>query len=334
MRNLIRLFKLSILVIVVITLLLLHKVNQPLHLSEPYTLRIAAGSNLQAVTQQLQEHHVLKETYSLRIYARVLRKANKIQAGDYRLTPGVTGAEALDMWVNGKVILYEFTIIEGWSFRELWQSLKNSSYIEHTLPDNAAPKFIMEKLGYAGEHPEGRFFPDTYRFPSGTTDVDFLRRAYKTMDTNLRMIWQERELGLPLNNAYEALILASIVEKETGAAHERPLIAAVFINRLRKNMRLQTDPTIIYGIGETYDGNIRLKDLRKDGAYNTYTRAGLTPTPIAMPGHDALYAAVHPADSDALFFVSRGNGTHVFSKDLRDHEAAVDKFQRKIKKPK
>jgi len=186
---------------------------------------------------------------------------------------------------------------------------------------------IMELIGYPGQHPEGRFFPDTYRFPKGTSDIDFLKRAYQVMQKHLEREWSQRDTGLPLKNSYEALILASIVEKETGAEFERPLIAAVFIQRLHKRMRLQTDPTVIYGLGESFDGDIRFRDLRQDTPYNTYLHAGLPPTPIALPGLDAIRAALHPAPTKALYFVSRGDGTHQFSETLEDHNAAVARYQ-------
>ena len=185
----------------------------------------------------------------------------------------------------------------------------------------------MALLGYPEQHPEGLFFPDTYRFPKGTSDVDFLKRAYQVMQKHLEREWSERDPELPLKSSYEALILASIIEKETGAGFERPLIAGVFIERLKRNMRLQTDPTIIYGLGEQYDGDIRFRDLRKDTPYNTYLHAGLTPTPIAMPGLLAIRAALHPTPTDALYFVSKGDGTHQFSATLEQHNAAVARYQ-------
>ena len=185
----------------------------------------------------------------------------------------------------------------------------------------------MTLIGYPEQHPEGMFFPDTYRFPKGTSDVDFLRRAYQVMQKHLTREWDQRDSGLPLKSSYEALILASIIEKETGAGFERPLISGVFIQRLKKYMRLQTDPTIIYGLGEAFDGDIRFRDLKKDTPYNTYLHAGLTPTPIALPGLEAIRAALHPAKTDALYFVSKGDGTHHFSATLEEHNAAVNRYQ-------
>jgi UPF0755 protein len=198
--------------------------------------------------------------------------------------------------------------------------------LQQTLGD-AGESDIMTRIGHAGEHPEGRFLPDTYHFPSGMTDVAFLKRAYDAMAEELADAWEKRDAGLPLRTPYEALILASIVEKETGKAGERPLIAGVFVQRLRKGMRLQTDPTVIYGMGEAFDGNIRRRDLLADTPYNTYTRNGLPPTPIAMPGRDAIAAAMHPQEDGYLYFVSRGDGSHYFSRTLEVHEQAVKKFQ-------
>jgi UPF0755 protein len=205
-------------------------------------------------------------------------------------------------------------------------ALADNQIIEHKLTGKSDDE-IMQLLGLPNQHPEGMFFPDTYRFPKGTSDVGFLKRAYQVMQKHLQREWENRAVELPLKSSYEALILASIVEKETGAEFERPLIAGVFIERLKRNMRLQTDPTIIYGLGEKFDGNIRSRDLKKDTPYNTYLHAGLTPTPIALPGLDAIHAALHPAPTEALYFVSRGDGTHQFSATLEEHNAAVRRYQ-------
>ena len=190
----------------------------------------------------------------------------------------------------------------------------------------------MHLIGHPDEHPEGMFFPDTYRFPKGTSDVDFLHRAYQVMQQHLKREWEQRDEDLPLKSSYEALILASIIEKETGVGFERPLIGGVFTERLRRKMRLQTDPTIIYGLGENFDGDIRFRDLKKDTPYNTYLHSGLTPTPIALPGLDSIRAALHPAKTKALYFVSKGDGTHHFSETLEEHNAAVRRYQLKGRK--
>ncbi len=235
----------------------------------------------------------------------------------------------MDDITEGDVIHHEITLIEGFTFKQLLAAIRKNSVLTLEL-DNLSEAEVMDKLGYKGQHPEGRFYPDTYHFSRGMTDTELLQRAYKSMQEILKDEWDKREQGLPFKTPYEALIMASIVEKESAVAEERPLIAGLFINRLRINMRLQTDPTVIYGI-ENYDGNIRRKDLRKDTPYNTYTRSGLPPTPIAMPGREAIHATLHPDKTKYLYFVAYGDGTgrHQFSTNLKDHEKAVDKYQRK-----
>ena len=241
--------------------------------------------------------------------------------------------QAPDDMVTGRVRQYSLTLVEGWSFRDFLKALSDHEAIDHTLKDVAYDD-VMAALGHDGQHPEGRFFPDTYFIHRNTRDVDLLNRAYQQMERHLNMLWSERDDDLPFKTPYEALIMASIVEKESAVPEERPVIAGVFINRLRKGMRLQTDPTVIYGLGESYDGDIRFRDLRTDTPYNTYTRKGLTPTPIAMPGTGALKAVMHPADTEYLYFVATGDGSgqHVFSSTLEQHEKAVDKYQRKRNK--
>jgi UPF0755 protein len=254
--------------------------------------------------------------------------ATRLQAGEYGLSLGMTPRDLLQELVTGSVIQHELTLIEGHSFREMLQRVHASPVLEHTLVD-AADEEIMAALGQPEQDPEGRFLPDTYHVTRGTTDLEFLRRAYQAMADQLQTEWEAREEGLPLKTADEALILASIVEKETGVPEERAQIAGVFIRRLHKNMRLQTDPTVIYGMGKTYDGNIRKRDLLKDTPYNTYTREGLPPTPIAMPGVEAIHAVMHPAPGKSLYFVAMGEGRHYFSATLKQHNLAVDKFQKK-----
>jgi UPF0755 protein len=267
------------------------------------------------------------------VLGRVTGQETSVKAGEYRLEVGQSPLDLIDLFSSGDSILYSFTIIEGWTFRQLLTELARDPILVKTIGD-ATTAEIMAQISNADEHPEGRFLPDTYHFPRGTGDIAFLKRAYRTMQQKLAEEWGARDADLPLQSAYEALTLASIIEKETGAAFERPLIAAAFIQRLRKNMRLQTDPTIIYGLGEGFDGNIRYRDLRKDTPYNTYLHKGLTPTPIALPGIDSIRAALHPAESDAIYFVSKGDGTHHFSRTLEEHNAAVSKYQLKGRKPK
>ncbi|MCG6937049.1 MAG: endolytic transglycosylase MltG, partial [Gammaproteobacteria bacterium] len=247
----------------------------------------------------------------------------------YLITPGSTLAGLLDNMVAGKVVQHDITLIEGSSFRQLLETIHKAPIITKQL-ENLSDEEIMKRLGHAGEHPEGRFYPDTYYVSRGVTDTDLLNRAYTVMQQTLEAEWQRREDDLPFKSSYEALILASIVEKETAVAEERPLIAGLFINRLRKKMRLQTDPAVIYGI-KNFDGNIRFRDLRNDTPYNTYTRNGLPPTPIAMPGRESINAVLHPDKTDYLYFVAYGDGSgrHVFSTNLKDHEKAVDQYQRK-----
>jgi len=218
--------------------------------------------------------------------------------------------------------------VEGWNFKQMRVAIAGQQALEQTLVE-LSDQEIMQRLGYADEHPEGRFLPDTYHFPKGTTDLAFLKRAYQAMQGLLDAEWEQRDPGLPLNSPYEALILASIVEKETGLASERPEIAGVFVRRLKKGMKLQTDPTIIYGMGESYKGNIRRRDLKQDTPYNTYLHKGLTPTPISMPGADALHAVLHPKEGKSLYFVAKGEGSHQFSKTLVEHNRAVRKYQLK-----
>ncbi len=230
--------------------------------------------------------------------------------------------------VRGEESLRSLTLVEGWNFRQLREALARAPQLRQEttgLPDQA----IMEKLGRPKQHPEGRFFPDTYSYAKGSSDLKLLALAMRTMDRHLQAAWQHRASDSPLQTPEQALILASIVEKETGRGSDRPLIAGVFSNRLRVGMMLQTDPTVIYGMGERFDGNLRKKDLQTDTPWNTYTRSGLPPTPIAMPGRDSLLAAVAPASTQALYFVARGDGSSQFSSNLDDHNRAVNKFQRK-----
>ena len=288
---------------------------------------IKSGSNIKSIAQDLSLLKVIEDPWLFILLAKLKGVETRVRAGEYQIESGQTADELLDVFTRGNSIQYSFTVIEGWSFRQLLTAIAEDPIIEHTLRDKSDAE-IMTLLGYPDQHPEGLFFPDTYRFPKGTRDIDFLRRSYQVMQNHLTREWEQRALDLPLKSSYEALILASIIEKETGAAFERPLISAVFTERLRRNMRLQTDPTVIYGLGDTFDGNLRRRDLVNDNPYNTYTRHGLPPTPIAMPGIAALQAVMHPADGDSLYFVSRGDGSHYFSATLREHELAVDKFQR------
>lgn len=289
-------------------------------------LVVEPGMSLRAVAQELADKQALRTPYYLMLLGRIEQKSHRIQAGEYRITEGTTPPALLDMLIAGRVQLHSFTIVEGWTFAQLRDALARDPTLKRTLSE-LDDDSVMERLGHPGEHPEGRFLPETYHFPRGTTDAEFLQRAYGAMAQRLEEEWQGRADDLPLKSPYEALILASIVEKESAVASERTRIAGVFVRRLQQNMRLQTDPTVIYGMGDRYQGNIRRSDLRRDTPYNTYTRAGLPPTPIAMPSAESLHAALHPADGDDLFFVSKGDGTHVFSSNLNEHNRAVIKYQ-------
>lgn len=295
---------------------------------QPRRYEIPPGASLAAVARDLHARGLLDRPFYWRLAARAKGVTGRIRVGEYELPPGITPLGMLDLFVSGKTVQYSLTLVEGWTFAQVMEAVRAHPQLVQTLPAQDAGAELMRRLGREGEHPEGWFFPDTYYFPKGTTDVAFLRRAHQTMVRRLEQEWAARSPGLPLASAYEALILASIVEKETGVAEERPMIAAVFINRLKRGMRLQTDPTVIYGMGDRYDGNIRKADLLRDTPYNTYTRRGLPPTPIAMPGAGALRATLHPADSPALYFVATGEGgRHHFSETYEAHREAVIKYQ-------
>jgi UPF0755 protein len=259
-----------------------------------------------------------------------MARGARIQAGTYRIMTGTTPPALLKQIVEGRVAQFGLTLVEGWNIYQVMDAIERSDSLKHTLRGMSNAQ-IMERLGRPAEHPEGRFFPETYKFPKGLTDLAFLQRAYRLMEERLAYEWEQREPGLPYKSPYEALIMASIVEKETGLASERRQIAGVFVRRLKKGMRLQTDPTVIYGLGVGFDGNLRRRDLLADNPYNTYRKAGLPPTPIAMPGADAIHAALHPAPGNALYFVARGDGSHHFSATLEEHNGAVIKYQLKGK---
>ena len=303
--------------------------RQPLRLPDSgLSLTVEPGMSLGQLAHRLKERGVIDNPLFFKLLARQQRQASRIKAGEYHVIAGVTPVQLLDQLVAGKVMNYAFTIIEGWRFSELLDHLAADSIVTHKLT-GGDEKTIMRRLGYPDEHPEGRFLPETYYFPRGLGDIALLKRAHDEMARFLAQAWEERDENLPYKTPYEALIMASIVEKETGKAAERPRIAGVFVRRLRKGMLLQTDPTVIYGMGDRYKGNIRRGDLRRDTPYNTYTRRGLPPTPICLPGKDAILAALHPADGKSLYFVARGDGSHQFSATLKQHNRAVRKYQLK-----
>ena len=291
-------------------------------------VKVDHGSNLTRIAYQLKKQGVIDNPRYLIWYARWTTQANKIHVGEYQLTTGMTPQDFLDSVANGDVIQYSFTLVEGWSFKQVLAALEQNEYIKHTLK-GLNQQQVMEQLGLKDKHPEGQFLPDTYLFPRDIKDTDVLKRSYNAMQAFLDSNWDTRDVGLPVNSPYEALILASIVEKETGLATERPAIAGVFSRRLIKRMRLQSDPTVIYGMGDRYKGNIRRRDLREATPYNTYKIFGLTPTPIAMPGRDAIMAVLRPEDGNSLYFVAKGDGSHYFSATLKEHNEAVIQYQLK-----
>ncbi len=287
------------------------------------------GESVRTVLTQLAKQGVVKQPRAVEFYLRITRhnKAPRIQVGMYEIPAGSSPAQILELFDQGRVVLEQLTVVEGSRFADLRHLLDNHAAVTHTLQGKSDAE-VMAALGHPGEFPEGRFFPDTYRFAAKTTDVEILGLAYAAMQRVLDEAWQQRSADLPFQTPYEALILASIVEKETGLPAERPKIAGVFVTRLRKGMRLQTDPAVIYGLGASYDGNIRTKDLTTDTPYNTYTRAGLPPTPIALPGRESVFAAVKPQETGEIYFVATGTGDggHHFSKTLEEHNAAVKSY--------
>ncbi|MGB5940125.1 MAG: endolytic transglycosylase MltG [Rhodanobacter sp.] len=304
--------------------------NAPLHVAaQGDSIDVGRGSSFKGIVGELRQRGFsTANPWYWRLLAEQMHVAGKLHAGEYALEPGITPRRLLANMAAGRVLQRNFTIVDGWTFAELRQALNRADKLEHATQalDDAA---IMQRIGADGEAPEGRFLPETYAYVKGDSDLDILRRAHAAMVKTLDELWAARAPDLPLATPYEALILASIVEKETGIPAERAQIAGVFVRRLESHMLLQTDPSVIYGMGANYAGNIRKSDLTTDTPYNTYTRPGLPPTPIALPGKPALTAALHPADGDTLYFVARGDGGHVFSRTLEEHNRNVDCYQRK-----
>ena len=301
---------------------------RPLPLPQPtYALTVKTGASLRSVARDLAAAGVLPADWTLVGLARLTGTDRSIKAGNYEIAAGTTLTGLLAKLMQGDMTQTGFTIVEGWSFRDLRAALESDRDIVKSVLDFPDAE-LMKKIGAVESSPEGMFFPDTYFFASGATDASLLVRAYRTMQERLAAALNTRAPDLPLTSAYEALILASIVEKETGRPADRPLVASVFINRLRQGMRLQTDPSVIYGLGERFDGNLSKRDLANDQQFNTYTREGLPPTPIALPGQAALDAVLHPPTTTYLYFVSRGDGSSEFSATLADHNRAVAKYQR------
>jgi UPF0755 protein len=292
------------------------------------TFTIERGWSARRVSKELVAKGLIDKPHWFDVYTRISGKAAAIKSGEYVLDNALTVPELVDVFIAGQTRQYSHSIIEGDNWRQMLVRLAVTETLEQTLND-VDENALMTAIGFPDLHPEGQFFSDTYRYPKNTSDTEYLKRAKRRLDQVLAEEWESRDPNLPLNDPYQALILASIVEKETAVAAERPLIAGVFLSRLTKRMRLQTDPTVIYGMGERYDGNIRRSDLTTDTPYNTYTRAGLPPTPIAMVGREAIHAVLHPEATTSLYFVARGNGTHQFSETIEQHNAAVRKYQLK-----
>ena len=294
---------------------------------------IASGSSFRAVSDELQDLGLISSSRLFRLHARLTDQAAAIQAGEYRIAQGTTPIELLEQFTSGAVLLYSFTIIEGWNQWDLLRALHNDPYIDASLTEEDWPA-LLEELGEQQTHPEGLFLPETYRFPRNTSDREVLRQAYDLMQQVLAEEWSARAGELAIATPYETLILASIIEKETARGDERPRISGVFTRRLEKRMRLQTDPTVIYGLMPTFNGNLTRRDLRTDTAYNTYTRHGLPPTPIALPGRAAIRAALHPAEGEELYFVATGlgDGSHAFSVTKDEHDAAVAAYLQRLRR--
>lgn len=327
MGLIINILRLSLLCLVLAIAWMLYFANSSIQLSgETESFDIEAGSRFRGVTHQLAQQNIIQDPVSFEVLARVLGVASDVKAGIYEVRSGITPLELLDMMTSGSTTQASITFIEGWTFAQMREELNASEKVKH-MTMSETDQQILKEIGAKENMPEGLFFPDTYFFTPNTSDRDILKRAYSTMQIKVKNAWETKANGLPYTTPYEALIMASIVEKETGRAVERPQIAGVFINRLKIGMRLQTDPTVIYGLGERFDGNIHKKDLLNDTVYNTYTRDGLPPTPIAMPSLGAINAALHPAQTKALYFVGKGDGTHHFSASLTEHNNAVIKYQ-------
>jgi UPF0755 protein len=299
----------------------------------PYEFTLKHGSSLRTIARQFSSEGLIAEPWSFILLAKILGKEGGLKAGNYQLDRELTPFQLVQKITKGDVSQSEIVFIEGWTFSQVRKALDEHPAIRHDTT-GLSERDLLNRLAIQEENAEGLFFPDTYYFSNGMSDLSVLKRAYLIMGQRLADAWLERSPNLPYSTPYDALIMASIVEKETGRSGERPMIAAVFINRLRIGMRLQTDPTVIYGLGEAYDGNLHKRDLITDNAYNTYTRAGLPPSPIAMPGWASIHAALHPAATSALYFVSKGDGTHQFSRSLPEHNEAVARYQKSITRKK
>lgn len=328
MRFLIKLFFLLILIVAVLAGGFWWWANQPIALrTSPLDFRVVSGSSLRSAINQMQEAGVSVQPTLLELLAKINKAETGIKAGSYSINRGVTPLGLIEKLLQGKVSLGQTTLIEGWTLRQWRAKLDANPELIHTTSGLSEPE-IAQRLGLTPPSLEGWLFPDTYLFDKQSNDLDVLARAVRAMQGKIEGEWLNRAADLPYKTPYEALIMASIIEKETGREADRTLVAAVFVNRLRRGMLLQTDPSVIYGLGESFNGNLRKRDLQTDTPYNTYTRPGLPPTPIAMPGLNSLRAALHPGNSDALYFVARGDGSSEFSRTLDEHNRAVNKYIR------
>jgi UPF0755 protein len=303
--------------------------DAPLTLTAPMRFKVTPGASFAHVATELATQGLVAQPKAWILYARLKGLAPAVKAGEYEILPGTTPRELLTKMVNGQVLLHSLTIVDGWRVQDLLDALRRNPDIVSTLPEQTALSVtgatIMTKLGAPGTDAEGQFLPETYRFIGGTTDIELLRQAHIALVRELDAAWTDRDPNLPLHSANELLIMASIVQKESGLPQELAKIAGLYLHRFKVGMRLQADPTVIYGLGEQYDGDIHTVDLRTDGPYNTYTRAGLPPTPIALAGAAVIRATARPEKTDALYFVAstKGDGSHIFSATLEQHNAAV-----------
>lgn len=302
--------------------------QQPLNIQALQIVEVPNGTSPNAMLAQLEKQGIIKDTFWLKLYWRFELKGQSIHAGEYEIKPGMDIKDLIAIWLKGEVTHYRITLVEGWNFKQIRAALAKQTALKQ-LTTEMTNQQIMAELGDPDRHPEGLFFPDTYLFMRGNSDLDILKQAHKRLNAVLEEEWKHKAENLPYEDAYQALIMASIIEKETGVGSERGQIASVFVRRLQKGMLLQTDPTVIYGMGERYNGKITRNDLKQSTPYNTYVITGLPPTPIAMVGREAIYAALHPVEGKALYFVAKGDGSHEFSETLMEHNRAVKKYQLK-----
>ena len=301
---------------------------QPLNIAQEQLLDVPKGTTPTRTFYRLEANGVIKDAFWLRVYWRFNLARQPLHSGEYRMQPGMTVEGLIDLWKRGEMVQYSLTLVEGWNFRQVRAALAKEEKLDHSL-NGLSDSQVMDKLGHTGVFPEGRFFPDTYRYVRGMSDIELLKTAYDRLDEVLAKEWEQRATDTPYTEPYQALIMASLVEKETGVPQERGQIAGVFVRRMAMGMLLQTDPTVIYGLGDRYSGKLTRAHLKESTPYNTYMNAGLPPTPISMVGREAIHAALNPVEGNSLYFVARGDGTHVFSDDLDAHNNAVKEFQLK-----